>query len=144
MKSKIYEFNPAIYPFKLLVTKEFDSKELGDMFYVVNEDKELCESYEVFTPASRTTARTIEVSDKNEHDTYIMVILCHPKNIGVGIISHESLHVSNIVAEWLGFLPEKAMEDEPVAYLSEWVAKCINSVLKGTSNIMQGRLYKEN
>lgn len=30
MKSVIYEFDPVIYPFKLLVSKDFDEKELKD------------------------------------------------------------------------------------------------------------------
>ena len=29
MKSVIYKFDPVIYPFKLLASKDFDAKELG-------------------------------------------------------------------------------------------------------------------
>jgi len=140
MKSKIYKFDPVIYPFKLLVTKDFDSKELQDMFYCIDDETEdLIEDSKVFRPERRTVARTIQVTDKKHcSNTCYLILLCKPKVIGVGTIAHEAIHVVNMVAEWLGFLPQKASEDEPCAYLEQWLANCIEKTLKGHPEQMSG------
>ena len=138
MKSVIYKFDPVIYPFVLLVSKNFDASELGDMFYCINDDDELVHSPGEFVPNRRTIARTIQCAPKDGSETFYMVLLCHPKVIGVGTIAHESLHIANFVGEWLGFLPRNAREDEPQAYLIKWVSNCIDSVKRGHPEWMKG------
>ena len=138
MKSNIYEFDAVIYPFKLLVTKDFEPKELSDNFYVVNDRDELEDAPNEFVPSRRTIARTLQVADKKECHTSMLILLCHPKVIGQGTVSHESFHVVNIVSEWLGFFPKNAMEDEPGAYLIQWVSNCIDSVLRNRPDGMKG------
>lgn len=140
MKSKIYQFDPVIYPFKLLVTKDFDSQELQDMFYCIDDEtEELIEGSKVFWPETRTVARTIQVTDKkHQANTCFLILLCHPKLIGTGTIAHEAYHVVSLVSEWLGFLPKKAGEDEPCAYLEQWLANCIERTLKGHPEDMGG------
>ena len=141
MKSKVYLFDPVIYPFKLLVSKDFNSKELIDAFYCVDENEELAEASQEFAPRRRTIARTIQVADKKECQTYMMVLLCRPQVCGQGTITHESYHVVNIIADWLGFLPKSANEDEPGAYLIQWVSNCIDCVKRGHPEWMKGELY---
>ena len=138
MKSKIYEFDPVIYPFKLLVSKDFDSKELGEIFYCVDDDENLVDSPGEFIPNRRTIARTIQCAPRDGSETCYLVLLYHPKVIGIGTLAHESLHIANFVGEWLGFLPKKANEDEPQAYLVQWLANCIDSVLRGHPERMNG------
>ena len=138
MKSVIYEFDPVIYPFKLLVSKDFDAKELGDMFYCVDDDENLIDSPGEFIPGRRTIARTIQCAPKDGSETCYMVLLYQPKFIGTGILAHESLHIANFVGEWLGFLPKKASEDEQQAYLVQWISNCIECVLKGRPEHMKG------
>lgn len=138
MKSVIYEFDPVIYPFKLLVSKNFDTEELGKMFYCVDDDENLIDSPEEFVPQRRTIARTIECAPKDGSETCYLVLLYHPKVIGLGTVAHESLHIANFVGEWLGFLPKKANEDEPQAYLVQWLSNCIDMVLKGHPEKMKG------
>ena len=138
MKSTIYEFDAVIYPFKLLVTKDFEPKELSDNFYVVNDRDELEDAPNEFVPSRRTIARTLQVADKKECRASMLILLCHPKLIGQGTVSHESFHVVNIVSEWLGFFPKNAMEDEPGAYLIQWVSNCIDSVLRNKPDGMKG------
>jgi len=140
MKSKIYKFDPVIYPFKLLVTKDFDSQELQDTFYCIDDEtEELVEDPKVFWPAKRTVARTIQVTDKKScaHTCYL-ILLCKPKVIGAGTIAHEAYHVVSFVSEWLGFMPKKASEDEPCAYLEQWITNCIERTLKGYPKQMDG------
>ena len=131
MKSVIYEFDPVIYPFKLLVSKDFDTKELGEWFYCIDDEENLIDSPEEFIPKRRTIARTIQCAPKDGSETYYLVLLYRPKVIGIGTIAHESLHIANFVGEWLGFLPKEANEDEPQAYLVQWLSNCIDMVLKG-------------
>lgn len=138
MKSVIYKFDPVIYPFVLIVSKDFDASELGDMFYCINDDGELVHAPGEFVPNRRTIARTIQCAPKDGSETFYMVLLCHPNVIGTGTIAHESLHVANFVGEWLGFLPRKAREDEPQAYLIQWVSNCIDSVKRGHPEWMKG------
>lgn len=140
MKSKIYKFDPVIYPFKLLVTKDFDSQELQDMFYCIDDETEdVIDDGKSFFPARRTVARTIQVIDKSAcSNTYFLILLCKPKVIGVGTIAHEAYHVVSFVLEWLGFLPKKAGEDEPCAYLEQWLANCIERTLKNHPEQMGG------
>lgn len=138
MKSVIYSFDPVIYPFKLLVSKDFDAKELGGMYYCIDDEENLIDSPEEFIPNRRTIARTIQCAQKDGSETFFLVMLCRPKVIGIGTMSHESLHVANFVGEWLGFLPKKANEDEPQAYLVQWLSNCIDSVLRGHPEKMKG------
>lgn len=138
MKSVIYEFDPAIYPFKLLVSKDFDTDELGKMFYCIDDDENLIDSPNEFVPNRRTIARTIQCAPKDGSQTCYLVLLYHPKVIGVGTLAHESLHIANFVGEWLGFLPKKSNEDEPQAYLAQWLSNCIDCVLKGHPERMKG------
>ena len=70
MKSVIYSFDPVIYPFKLLVSKDFDTKELGDMYYCVDDEENLIDSPGEFVPNRRTIARTIQCSPKDGSETF--------------------------------------------------------------------------
>lgn len=138
MKSVIYKFDPVIYPFKLLVSKYFDAKELGEMYYCVDDDEDLINDPEAFVPKRRTIARTIQCAPKDGSETCYLVLLYQPKVIGTGTLAHESLHIANFVGEWLGFLPKKANEDEPQAYLIQWLSNCIDCVKRGHPEWMKG------
>ena len=138
MKSVIYEFDPVIYPFKLLVSKNFDAKELGGMYYCIDDNGNLIDAPGEFVPGRRTTARTIQCAPKDGSETCYLVLLCRPKVIGIGTIAHESLNIANFVGEWLGFLPKEAVEDEPQAYLVQWISNCIDMEMKGHPEQMKG------
>ena len=139
---KIYKFDPVIYPIPLLITKDIDSTVLNGRFYVVNTDNELEEDTNEFTPKTNTVARTIMVVNKKTMLRYILILIFRQRDARVGIISHEALHYTNMVAEMLGFLPQDSMEDEPSCYLLQWVTDCIWSFLKGRPESMKGEKYK--
>lgn len=139
MKSVIYEFDPVIYPFPLLVTKDFDSKELNELFYVVNTNNELADAPEEFIPNPQTRARTIQVVNRESMLRYVLVMLCRPNVIKTcGTMAHEAYHATNMMAYLLGFLPERTQDDEPCAYLLDWMADCIESVKQGRTEKMKG------
>ena len=108
------------------------------MYYCIDDNEELIEAPEAFISRRRTKAKTLEVADKKEYETYMMVLLFKPKQCGVGTIAHEADHVVNFVAEWLGFLPRRASEDESHAYLIQWVSNCIWCTLGGHPEKMKG------
>lgn len=144
MKSVIYEFDPVIYPFPVLVSKKFDQNELCELFYVVNTSDEVEDAdSETFYPNRYTIARTIEVVSKNTGNRFFLILLIRPSVIGNGTITHEATHATNMIAEICGFLPEKAMNDEPTAYLAQWVANCIGAVKEGRIHAMKGELFEE-
>lgn len=138
MKSVIYEFDPVIYPFKLLVSRVFDVEELGGMFYCVDDEENLIDAPGEFVPGRRTIARTIRCAPKDGSETCYLVLLYRPNVVGVGTMAHESSHIANFVGEWLGFLPKKANEDEPQAYLIQWLSNCIDCVKRGHPEWMKG------
>lgn len=139
MKSVIYEFDPVIYPFPLLVTKDYDSKELNELFYVVNTNNELEDAPEAFVGNPQTRARTIEVVRRDTYLRYFLILLVRPNVIKTcGTMSHEAYHATNQMAHLLGFLPERPQDDEPCAYLLDWMADCIESVKRGHPEKMKG------
>ena len=139
MKSVIYEFDPVIYPFPLLVTKDYDAKELSELFYVVNTKNELEDAPEEFVGNPQTRARSIEVVRKDTYLRYFLILLVRPSVIKTcGTMAHEAYHATNQLAHLLGFLPEDPQEDEPCAYLLDWMANCIESVKKGHPEKMKG------
>ena len=141
MKSKIYEFDPVVYPWRILVTKNFDPEELDELFYVVNTNNELEEPGNNFHPAGNCIARTLFVVSKNKYLRYIICLLVRPKEIGTGTMAHEAYHAANMFAEQLGFLPDKFEYDEPEAYLIQWIANCIDSVMRNKANVLKGEIW---
>lgn len=143
MKSVFYEFDPVLYPCTILVSKIFNPSELDGQFWVINTDNECVEPLnDVFHLPVRCMARTIEVCSKTSGMRYVMVLLNHPEQIGNGILAHEAYHAANMIAEGLGFFPEKMTQDEPCAYLIQWIANCLGSVLENKPAMMKGTRFK--
>ena len=142
MKSVIYKFNPVIYPYPVLVTKDYDEDELKGLFYLVNNDNELLDNQDTFIPNPNTLARTLFVVSKKEMLRYVLIILVRPKYITDGTIAHEAYHATNMIASVLGFMPDDSVNDEPCAYLVGWIADCCQSVRKGKHN-MNGERVSE-
>lgn len=143
MKSVIYAFDPVIYPWQLLVTKKFDAQELDKLFHVYDRNFELSEPEDVFHLSDAVIARTVEVHSIETNQIGIIILLNKPEEIGNGVIAHEAYHAANMIAERLGFFPENITEDEPCAYLLQWMANCVASVLEGKPKVMNGvRVYK--
>lgn len=139
MKSVIYTFDPVIYPWPLLVTKKFDAQELDKLFYVYDRKYELFEPKDEFHLSDAVIARTVEVHSRETNQIGIIILLNKPKEIGNGVIAHEAYHAANMIAARLGFSPENITEDdEPCAYLLQWIANCVASVLEGKPKVMNG------
>lgn len=143
MKSKIYQFDPVIYPFPLLVMRDIDGDELAKTFWVVNEREECIEAQDDFKPDGCVTARILCLSDKNTNKLYYAVLIFRPRAIRYGIVTHESIHVANAYLQYLGVTPARAYADEEYAYFGGWVSNCIWSVLNKEPQLMKGTVYGE-
>lgn len=144
MKTKIYEFDPVVYPFPLIVCKYVPghtAKEIADNYNQVADRRTALTFSEDDLRANPTlTAKTVCVIDKKTEHMKYLIILYQPKKIRWGIVAHESLHVLTMMGEWLGFKPPSVNEDEPHAYFISWVANCIGSVIDGRPQDMKGKL----
>ena len=142
MKSVIYEFDPVIYPFPLLVCKYIPGvtpNEIVERFNAVVDQRTL----KVLDPDEiraypALTAKSVFLARKDNDNMYYMVILYKPKKIRWGTVAHESLHIVTMVSDFLGMKQPTASNDEPHAYLAGWCANCIGSVLDGHPEIMKG------
>lgn len=141
MKSIIYKFDPVIYPFPLLVSKDFDIQELRDRFYYVLNKEDVKEITDELNANPTSVARTILLVEKNTGNVFICVFIYKPNKINVGFIAHEALHANTLNGFLLGITPPSIEDDEPQAYFVQWVANCIESVLKGRPEKNNGLLW---
>lgn len=137
MKSVIYEFDPVIYPFPLLVTKRFDVEEMKEKYRFVNAENKIVPITDELDTDGTVTARLLNIVDKDDK-MYYMLILFRPKAIGCGICTHEAVHCANAYLQYLGNSPAKAYDDEVYAYFAGWVGNCMWSVLVNQPEEMKG------
>ena len=139
MKSKIYEFDPVLYPFPIHITKEWDIAEMKNKYSALDSnDKEVAITDE-FEPTQETTARVINVIDAKSGKMYYLVLLFRPEDCGAGISAHEAVHLANAYLQFLGFSCPSAYNDEPYAYFVQWVTNCIFSVITDSQATMNGK-----
>ena len=147
MKTKLYEFDPVVYPFPLIVCKyisKVTAKEISERYNGVMSRTQMATFDEDELRGYPTlTAKTLCVVDKKTEFMKYMVILYRPKKIRYGVIAHEDLHVVTLLCDWLGIRPPQQSDDEPHAYLIQWVANCIGSVLDGRPEVMKGKLLNQ-
>lgn len=136
MKSKIYEFDPVIYPFPIHITKDFDIEELKEN-YKTHDEKAITDEFDT---DSYTTARVVAVTDAESGGLHYLVLLFRPDSIGAGNSAHEAVHLANAYLQYLGFSCPSAYNDEPYAYFVQWVTNCIWGVLIDEPEKMKGKL----
>lgn len=143
MKSKIYEFDPVIYPFPIHITKDFDIEELKVKYKAVNANEEEVAITNELTPSPTTTARTVVVTNAVSGQIYYLILLFRPDSIGAGISAHEAMHLADAYLQYLGFSSPTAYDDEPYAYFVEWITNCMWSVLMDDEDKMKGKLIEQ-
>ena len=142
MKSKIYEFDPVLYPFPILVTKDFDKEELKSIYKTLDSDYKEVSITDEFDAQETTTATVFTVIDSKSGLRYYLVLLYRPEVIGAGTAAHEAVHLANAYLQYLGFSSPASYNDEPYAYFVQWVTNCIWSVLNDEPDKMKGKLYE--
>lgn len=95
MKTKIYEFDPVIYPFPIHVTKDFDKEELKSIYKALDSEGKEEPITDEFDAQETTTARVVTVVDAKSGKMYYIVLLNQPEVIGAGTAAHEAVHLAN-------------------------------------------------
>lgn len=137
MKSIIYEFDPVIYPFPVLVTKDFNTEEIKERYRTTNTQGEFIQITTELDTNGTVTARFLVLVDEFDK-MYYTLLLYRPGSIGCGICTHESTHLANAYLQYLGFSPAQTYDDEAYAYLAQWVSNCMWSVLVDDPMGMKG------
>lgn len=140
MGSKIYEFDPVLYPFPIRVTKDFEIDELKKTYMALDSSDNEVPVTDEFDVQETTVARVVTVVDSMSGKMCYIVLLCKPDNIGAGNAAHEAVHLANAYLQYLGFGSPAAYNDEPYAYFVQWVTNCIWSVLVDRAEEMKGSL----
>lgn len=143
MKSKIYEFDPVIYPFPIHVTKEFDIEELKTKYKVLNASDKDVDITDELDHDDRTVARFLNVVNIESGYMTYLVLLFRPNVIWAGNAAHEAVHLANAYLQYLGFSCPTAYNDEHYAYFVQWVTNCIWAVLVNEKEKMKGKLIED-
>lgn len=129
MKNRVYEFDPVIYPTRVWVTKCSDIDILAKTFTFLDDNDE---EYKDKVDIGRTTiVRVLSVAHKKSAWMGCLAVINLPKQCDVGIIAHESGHVTDWLCDHLGVSGFTFVEGEARQYYAGWVARCIDKVLKG-------------
>ncbi len=61
------------------------------------------------------------------HNDHLRIVF-ERKYIDAGRIAHEAIHAKNLIFKWVG-IKNDPDNDEPEAYLVQWIVNCIHDVL---------------
>lgn len=138
-KTAIYEFNPVIYPTRLWVYKKPKVEDVSALFYPFNNDGEQVDSFgDVFDYCFGKYANTLIVGNKESRMRGCLVSIFLPSECGAGVCSHEALHYVAYLSEQFDIPLGDFNTSEPLAYLEQWATNCINMVLIGHPERMNG------
>lgn len=141
MKSKIYEFDPVIYPTRLWVCKKPLGEDIKELFYPLDDDGNILDDFgNSFAPNRDSFAHTLIVGNKNSHWKGCLVSILKPSECGAGICAHESMHVIAYICEQLGIALKGFLDSEAWAYLMQWSTNCIWGALVNDPDKMNGKL----
>lgn len=116
MKAKCIEYDPAIYPRLLWVVIGGTADDIKATFRSSYGD-------ELIIDNERARGWTCDVERK--HDSRLGVVVWVPHKMTLEVIAHEALHAAMYIFHGLG-IEVSCENDEPLAYLVGWIAKCIN------------------
>lgn len=131
--ANIHEFYPAVYPFRLWVIKKPTNSDVKDNFWGITSG---CNTYDIDDEMldqqhKKANAWVLPVAKKESKRMGALVCLENTREIAVGKIAHEASHVVDWVCEHIDLKGFSYADGEARAYLTGWVADCINDVLKG-------------
>ena len=118
MRHDYYEFNPILYPIRLMVAWGGDNKWSSDDFDNIGLN-------------SDSAATTFFCEHKPTGNMCVLIRFCDKSVMSdYGLVSHEALHATIYILEYIGS-GISVDHQEHAAYLAGWVANCINMVRKG-------------
>lgn len=128
----VYEFDPKIYPRSLFVMKGCDPKDVTDRF-TTRDGSEFEIEIEVGSEPSMSTLSMVKFKDTGKYGE-LVVVWIDDKDVDMSMISHEAFHVSMNILSELG-IKFHADNQEPIAYMVGWCARCISDVVSGKVGI---------
>lgn len=138
-KTEIYEFDPVIYPTRLWVCKKPSTEDVAELFDPFNIDGEMVDSFgDVLDDVYGKYANTLIVRNKKNSMRGCLVSIFMPGSCRAGVCSHEALHYIAYLSEQFDIPLGGFNTSEPLAYLEQWATNCIESVLKGHPEWMNG------
>lgn len=137
--SKIYEFNPVIYPFRLYVAVNPTFEEVEETFYAydveTNERSNMLK--DDFYNDYGTIATCYPIVHKKDAWISILVRIRLKGQMDAGTIAHEASHICDFVCQRYGIYRNGFNEGEATGYLTGWIANCINSVKRNKVKIIE-------
>lgn len=130
-ESKIYEFNPIIYPFRLWVGINITTKSVQEKFFAHNFDDTISDFTDNDLLGTTCAATTYPVVERGSSQIGAFVNINRKDKVSVGVMAHEAVHVCDMLSDMVGLVGDiKNMfsHGEARAYIVEWVANCINEV----------------
>lgn len=131
--ANIHEFYPVVYPFRLWVIKKPTNSDVKDNFWGITARYDTYEIDDEMLDRQHENANAwvLPVAKKENKRFGALVCLEKPREMTVGKIAHEASHVVDWVCEHIDLKGFSYVDGEARAYLTGWVADCINDVLKG-------------
>src|SRR3990172_9760068 len=121
VKTTIYKFNPVVYPRNLYIAIGFDKDRFLELFEMNEVDEKFMESL-----SGDIIGFGVKVVEKDSRETGVLFIFRNRK-FGVETIAHEAVHGADFIFEEIGaYAQDFSEKNEPFAYLTGWVANCIN------------------
>ena len=131
-KVTIHEFNPVIYPFRMWVAVRPKVEQIAEKFYNLDTSMNLLPvTPKNFYNSRFSVATTYPMEDKQSGNLGCLVAIWRPKDLDVGMITHESSHVTDFLCDVLGVNGFTIDSGEARAYFCGWVAECIDTVKRG-------------
>jgi len=142
MKSAIYEFDPVIYPVRLWVCKKPAVEDIDALFYPFDTRGDVVDDWGNPFDDTGKYASTFIVAHKEDHIRGCLVAILRPGECGAGCCSHEALHFIAYCSEQFDIPLGTFDTSEPLAYLEQWATNCIDCVLRGHPERMNGKLIE--
>jgi len=115
---KVHEFDPELYPVRLWVIISNNTSVLSEDFKDANNNFEL----NIKQPNGNGAAVTLYVRRKGTVNYGAVILILSRKELDYETVAHESTHAASIFWRHIG---ETEWGEEANAYLTGWVAKCI-------------------
>lgn len=138
-QSKIYEFDPVIYPTRLWAVKNPNVEEVGKLFYPMDSNGNVVDEFGDALNGDGIYANTIIVGHKETFIRGCLISIFRPSQCGAGVCAHEALHYLAFMSEQFGIPLGDFGTSEPLAYLEQWATNCIWSVLTDKPEQMNGK-----
>lgn len=122
--TKIHEFDPVIYPYRLWIVVDKTTDFLCETFTEYNHEPI------VFADGFVDTAEafTMAVRKKETKEYGVVVFMRSKKDMSYKIAAHEASHAAKLLFEHIG---ADMKEHEPFEYVVGWIADCIYKVKTG-------------